>query len=134
MLGIFLAFVAIAAALLICLNADTLGKRLGVMDHPDNDRKNHTKATPLVGGIGILLPLLIWLAGAFLSGVVGDKEVLSVLMLGAAGVGLVGFADDQTPITPLSRILMVLVFLGGGLFINKKNITESLTWGSFEPT
>src|SRR3979490_1097410 len=98
MFGIFLSFVAIAAALLICLNAETLGRRLRVMDHPDNERKNHSKATPLVGGRGILLPVLSVLAGASLSGVVGDRQVLSVLMIGATGVGLVGFADDQAPI------------------------------------
>jgi hypothetical protein len=39
MFGIFLAFVASATALLICLNAETLGRRLRVMDHPDNERK-----------------------------------------------------------------------------------------------
>jgi len=134
MFGIFLSFVAIAAALLICLNAETLGRRLRVMDHPDNERKNHSKATPLVGGMGILLPLLIWLAGASLSGVMGDKQVLSVLMIGAAGVGLVGFADDQAPITPLSRILLVLVYLSVVFLISPGLITEKLNWGSFEPT
>jgi UDP-GlcNAc:undecaprenyl-phosphate GlcNAc-1-phosphate transferase len=104
------------------------------MDHPDNERKNHSKATPLVGGIGILLPLLIWLTGALLSGVTGDRQVLSVLMIGAAGVGLVGFADDQAPITPLSRILLVLVFLGVVFLISPGLITQNLNWGSFEPT
>ena len=134
MLGIFLGFVAIAAALLICLNAETLGRRLGVMDHPDNQRKNHAKATPLVGGIGILLPLFIWLVGALLSGVVGDKQTLSVLMLGAAGVGLVGFADDQTPISPLSRILLLCVYLGAAFAFHPDLIAQNLNWGSFEPT
>jgi UDP-GlcNAc:undecaprenyl-phosphate GlcNAc-1-phosphate transferase len=134
MLGIFLAFVAAAAAVLICLNADTLGRRLGVMDHPDNDRKNHIKATPLVGGIGILLPLLIWLTGALLSGVGGDSGTLTVLMIGAAGVGLIGFADDQTPITALSRILLVLVFLGVAFVVAPELIAKGLNWGSFEPT
>ena len=134
MLGIFLAFVAVATALLVCLNAETLGRRFSVMDHPDTERKNHTEATPLVGGIGILLPLLIWLAGALLSGVVGDKQTLFVLMLGGAGVGLVGFADDQTPITPLSRILLVLVYLGVAFVISPDLIAKGLNWGSFEPT
>src|SRR5260221_11716674 len=128
---IFLAFVAIAAALLICLNADTLGRCLRVMDPPDNERKNHTRATPLVGGIGILLPLLIWLAGALLSGMVGDRQVLSVLMIGAAGVGLVGFADDQAPITPFSRTLLVLVYLALVFSISPGLITQTLNWGSF---
>src|SRR5258706_6468958 len=134
MLGIFLAFVAVATALLICLNAETLGRRLRVMDHPDSERKNHTISTPLVGGIGILLPLLIWLVGALLSGGGGDKQTLFVLMLGAAGVGLVGFADDQTPITALSRILLVLVYLAVTFVISPGLIAKGLNWGSFEPT
>src|SRR5258706_13863240 len=133
MLGIFLAFVAVATALLICLNAETLGRRLRVMDHPDNQRKNHSEATPLVGGIGILLPLLIWLVGALLSGVVDDKQTLSVLMLGAAGVGLVGFADDQSPISALSRILLVLVYLAVTFVVSPDLIAKGLNWGSFEP-
>jgi UDP-GlcNAc:undecaprenyl-phosphate GlcNAc-1-phosphate transferase len=134
MLEMFLAFVAVATALLVCLNAETLGRRLRVMDHPDSDRKCHIKATPLVGGIGILLPLLIWLVGVLVGGVVSDKQTLSVLMVGAAGVGLVGFADDQTPITALSRILLVLVYLAVTFVISPGLIATGLNWGSFEPT
>src|SRR5258706_1537376 len=132
MLGIFLAFVAVATALLICLNAETLGRRLRVMDHPDSERKNHTISTPLVGGIGILLPLLIWLVGALLSGVVGDKQPLFVLMLGAAGVGLVGFADDQTPITALSRLLLGLVYLVVPFVLSPSLIPKGFYYGMFE--
>src|SRR5258708_38261435 len=103
------------------------------MDQRNNERKNHAKTTQQVGGMGIVLSLLIWLAGALLSGMVGDKETLSVLMIGAAGVGLVGFADDQAPITPLSRILLVLVYLGVVFSISPGLITQNLNWGSFDP-
>ena len=130
----FLASIAVAASLLICMSAAALGRRLAVMDKPDSRRKNHPQETPLIGGIAILLPLLIWLYGALLSGVIGDAQALLLLMLCAAGVGLVGFADDQTPITPLSRILALLVFLGVALVIRPGLIAPSLNWGSFEPT
>jgi UDP-GlcNAc:undecaprenyl-phosphate GlcNAc-1-phosphate transferase len=134
MLGIFLACIAIAAALLICMNAEAVGRRLRVMDHPDNERKHHAKATPLVGGIAILLPLLIWLTGALVSGYVDGKQFLAVLMVGAAGVGLVGFADDQAPISPLTRILLLLVYLAVAFSLAPDLIVGSLNWGGFEPT
>ena len=134
MLSIFLGLIAAAAAVLICLNADTIGRRIGVMDHPDNQRKTHAKPTPLVGGIGILVSLLIWLSGALLSGALKSSPALAVLVLCAAGVGLVGFADDQRPISPLSRILFLLVFLGVAFVIEPALIAPTLNWGSFEPT
>jgi UDP-GlcNAc:undecaprenyl-phosphate GlcNAc-1-phosphate transferase len=130
----FLASMAGAASLLICVNAAAIGRRLAVMDKPDSRRKNHPQETPLVGGIAILLPLLIWLYGALFSGVMSDGQSLLLLMVCAAGVGLVGFADDQTPITPLSRILALLVFLGAAFVIRPGLIAPALNWGSFEPT
>jgi UDP-GlcNAc:undecaprenyl-phosphate/decaprenyl-phosphate GlcNAc-1-phosphate transferase len=134
MFDIFLALVALSAALLICLNAETIGRRLGVMDHPDNQRKTHAQPTPLVGGMGIILPLLIWLSGVLFSGMTSDTQPLTVLLLCAAGVGLVGFADDQAPISPLTRVLALLVFLGVALEVSPSLVAPSLNWGSFEPT
>jgi len=134
MFYIFLALVALSAALVICLNAEAIGRRLGVMDHPDNQRKTHDQPTPLVGGIGILLPLLIWIGGVLFSGIAENTQPLVVLMLCAAGVGLVGFADDQTPISPLTRVLALLVFLAVAIEVSPGLIAPSLNWGSFEPT
>jgi len=134
MLGIFLACLAIASALLICVNAEAIGQRLRVMDHPDNQRKHHAKATPLVGGIAILVPLLIWLIGALVSGYVDGKQFLGVLTVGAAGVGLVGFADDQSHISPLTRILLLLVYMAVAFSLAPELIVARLNWGSFEPT
>lgn len=134
MLIVFVDFIAIAAAWLICVNADAIGLRLRVMDHPDQARKNHPLPTPLVGGIGILVPLLIWLAGAMMSDYLKDQPFAAMLILCAAGVGLAGFADDQTSTTPLSRILALLVFLGVAITLAPGLIAGSLNWGSFEPT
>jgi UDP-GlcNAc:undecaprenyl-phosphate GlcNAc-1-phosphate transferase len=134
MLYVFMDAVASAAALVICLNAETVADRLGVVDLPDKDRKLHDKATPLVGGIAILISLLIWLSGAVLTHAVSDPQPLYMLLICASGVGLVGFADDQTPITPLSRILFLMVFLAAAFVITPRVIVDNLNWGSFEPT
>ena len=134
MLSIFLGLIAGASTLLICVNAETIGKRLHIMDRPDNRRKRHAKDTPLVGGVGILLPLLIWVMGALMTGLVADNGILAALMLCAVGVGLIGFADDQVSIRPLTRILFLLVFLALAFFIDRQLISSTLNWGSFDPT
>jgi UDP-GlcNAc:undecaprenyl-phosphate GlcNAc-1-phosphate transferase len=134
MLSIFLTLIAVFASISICVNAETIGRQIGVMDHPDSQRKTHAKPTPLVGGIGILVPLLVWLGGALASGALVLSPTVAVLMVCGAGVGLVGFADDQIPISPLSRILFLLVFLSAEFVIDPALIAPSLNWGSFEPT
>src|SRR5579884_3509714 len=85
MLIVFIDLIAFAAAWLICANADAIGRRLGVMDYPDEARKNHPRPSPLVGGIGILVPLLIWLAGALISGYLKEQQFAAMLILCAAG-------------------------------------------------
>ena len=53
---------SLALALLILSLAQPLGAALGVIDHPDTERKLHARPTPLIGGIAMMLPLLIWTA------------------------------------------------------------------------
>ena len=40
-------FGALVIALLILTNANIIGERLGIMDHPDTVRKRHAQPTPL---------------------------------------------------------------------------------------
>ena len=134
MVIVFIDIVAIAASWLICINANAIGRRLTVMDHPDSARKIHSVPTPLVGGIAILVPLLIWIAGAVTAGVFSDRQFAAMVALCASGVGLAGFADDQTNTTPLSRILALLVFLGVAMALTPDLAAHSLNWGSFDPT
>jgi UDP-GlcNAc:undecaprenyl-phosphate GlcNAc-1-phosphate transferase len=131
---LFLDLIVLVASLLICANAATIGRRLGAIDHPDQSRKRHGRATPLVGGIAILLPLLVWLIGVLLGHATGQIQILAMLLICVSAVGIVGFADDQTPTTPLSRILMLLVMLGAAFVIYPGLVASSLNWGSFEPT
>jgi UDP-GlcNAc:undecaprenyl-phosphate/decaprenyl-phosphate GlcNAc-1-phosphate transferase len=133
MFAIFTCVASIVVALLICWNADGIGRRLGVIDHPDNLRKTHAKKTPLVGGMAILLALLIWLCLMFASGEIADMRALVVLMLCSVGVGIVGFADDQAHMSPFSRIVLLCVYLAVALAVDPRLIAASLNWGSFGP-
>jgi UDP-GlcNAc:undecaprenyl-phosphate GlcNAc-1-phosphate transferase len=132
MLRLFLESIAVAAGVLLCVGARPLGERLGVMDHPNSDHKYHRHATPSVGGIAILVPLLLWLIGALAGGMLPDRGLQIALILCAAGVGTMGFADDQAPTSPLSRIILLIVFLGVAFVVAPELIANHLNWASFQ--
>jgi UDP-GlcNAc:undecaprenyl-phosphate GlcNAc-1-phosphate transferase len=125
MVSIALAFVASLLTALIAVPViSQIARRVGLVDHPDDKRKLHTDAIPLVGGIAIFLtvlvatPLVVWLTLEFqpqflgwsrsqLSWLLGDVagQVLSIhpqdypeilgLILGAGLLLAVGVLDDR---------------------------------------
>lgn len=133
-MSVLLLLVAVAIALLVCLNANTIGERLNVMAHPDMHRKRHTRPTPQVGGMAILLGFIAWLAISYYLDGQSEQPLLAAMLLCSAGVGLVGFEDDQHETSPLSRILLLLVFMGVAFAVDPRFITQTLNWGSFNPT
>ena len=126
--------VAVVIALAICSNADAVGKRLGVMAVPDQQRKRHACPTPQVGGIAILLGFVVWLVSEFFFDKSADRSLLLAILLCAAGLGVVGFEDDQHDTSPISRILLLLVFTGVASAVEPEFIARTLNWGSFSLT
>ena len=124
---------ALAATLVICVKAHALGVWLQVIAFPDGLRRRHAIATPQIGGVAILVAVTIWLVGVLLLGGGGaERPLLSALLFCGAGVGLVGFTDDQRHISPMSRIALLCVFCGIAATINPGLITRTLNWASFD--
>ncbi len=132
--GTAILFGALVVSLTILLNARTIGEALQVMDHPDTVRKKHAQVTPLVGGLAIMVPMVLWAAASLLwnSGI--DVRLLDVVLLCGAGATLIGYADDQTPTSPSSRLLSLFLLSGIAMVIDPELIPTQLNWGNFEPT
>jgi UDP-GlcNAc:undecaprenyl-phosphate GlcNAc-1-phosphate transferase len=87
-----------ATALTLTPLARSLGKRYGLVDHPDGCRKAHATSIPVVGGISILLSISP-VAGAALLRLASDDFAdhgtsYSALLLAALAICLIGVADD----------------------------------------
>jgi UDP-GlcNAc:undecaprenyl-phosphate GlcNAc-1-phosphate transferase len=129
-----LPFAALVPALAICLGAKPLGRALSVVDLPDGERKHHSGATPLVGGIAVIISLALWCAASYLTGGPYDWPLLQAILLCGTGVALVGFADDQSTTLPLARASSLVIFLLIAFAIDRNLIAPHLLWGSFAPT
>lgn len=82
-----------------------LANRLGVLDHPDDERKAHTSPVPYLGGVAIVLAfvaVIVTAAAVYRPyRVYGDLVV--VLAVGA-GLALVGLLDDLRGLSPFLRL------------------------------
>lgn len=77
--------------------------KCSVMDIP-NERSSHTVPTPRGGGVAIVCSFLIALPFLYVLGLI-EKNVLWALLLGGAGIALLGFLDDHGHIAARWRLL-----------------------------
>ena len=102
-----------------------LAIKFNIVDVPDNNRKIHTKATPLLGGLAVFLAFFITIfigRTHILSGNLEIRHWLGVLA-GGAFLMLGGFLDDKYNLKPKQQLLWpclaVLAVIIGGVEIEK---------------
>ncbi len=134
MMSQLLALAAFLTALVVCLGARPIGERFDVMAVPDNRRKRHAVPTPQVGGLAILSGLLVWMIGSLALSAPPANPLLISILLSAAGLGLVGFVDDQRDLSPPLRIMLLLTFMGIAFALDPNLISATLNWYSFAET
>ncbi len=91
-----------ALSVAICVFAERIGDYLGVIDAPDGKRKIHSRRTPLVGGLAVVLPLA--LAGVSLAINTGDVAFYGTLTAAIVAHFAIGFVDDHRGLPPLLRL------------------------------
>ena len=86
----------------ICSYAPSVGRFLGVMDQPDGARKLHDKATPLIGGLAVLVPTF---AISFLYCLVASKPLMLLAVVASAVVLVIGLIDDRASLSANWRVV-----------------------------
>jgi UDP-GlcNAc:undecaprenyl-phosphate/decaprenyl-phosphate GlcNAc-1-phosphate transferase len=123
-------FAAVVAAFVILINADVIGRTLDIMDHPDTIRKKHERVTPLVGGLAVMVPLVLWAAASLILDASNNVMLLNAVMLCGGGAGLVGYADDQSSTTPSSRLLAIFLLVATAIVVAPAIVPTQIHWGS----
>jgi UDP-GlcNAc:undecaprenyl-phosphate/decaprenyl-phosphate GlcNAc-1-phosphate transferase len=114
--------------LALCLFAGRLGNLLGVMDQPDGERKLHSQATPLMGGIAVMVPVV--LASMVFAYSTSYGPFYVTFAVATASVMLLGLIDDRKHIRPLIR-LAVSVIVGIAVIYTVPDINMTFLSFSF---
>lgn len=94
--------------------------RRGFVDHPNEERRIHSRPTPNVGGIAIALTtmasFLAWGSIAFPD--LSRRPEIQSMMLGGALIFVLGFIDDTRHLKAMTKfiaqvVIATIVFMGG---------------------
>jgi UDP-N-acetylmuramyl pentapeptide phosphotransferase/UDP-N-acetylglucosamine-1-phosphate transferase len=96
-----------------------ISKRYGIYDHPDEDRKIHTRKVSYLGGVGIVLGFFIAF-GTLSAEQIQPPPYVHVLWLIILGTFLLGLADDFFSLKPATRFLLQV--FGAGLLVYKSGL------------
>ncbi len=118
------------AALLVVPTCRSLAHLLGIVDHPDKERKLHTAPIALGGGISVFLSF----ATAFVATILIDRQFFDqlfgsvsnqwyVLFASAIAILLVGFVDDVWALRGRQKLLLqcliIACMVGSGTVIDR---------------
>jgi len=102
-----------ALTALLTRYAQPLCARLGLIDLPDA-RKLHKTATPLLGGLALLLAILpLGLLASALVWPASEMHSIVLMVLAIAAITAIGIADDRESLAPRWRVVLGFVVFGG---------------------
>lgn len=123
-MDVFLVAMTLSAgfALLVGWKANGLGNSLSLVDHPDpaGGRKRHDRATPLVGGIGALVPVfavLILLVQFDPLLAAAEQSSLIWITLASGAMFVVGLIDDRFELAARARLVIAVGTLAFALIM-----------------
>ena len=85
-----------------------ISKKLGLVDIPDNKRKDHAKITPLIGSLSIVIFLIFLLILNFFDNFITDKDFI-IIFISSIFVFLVGAIDDRINLSPFKKIILITI-------------------------
>ncbi|OGA02257.1 MAG: hypothetical protein A3H35_14255 [Betaproteobacteria bacterium RIFCSPLOWO2_02_FULL_62_17] len=123
---LLLAVIAFVATAIAIHWLRPLSEKIGLVDHPNDERKHHTTPTPLCGGLGIVAGLVVAL-------LLSPRELGGIgwpLMAASLPLVAVGLWDDIVEISTKIRIAaqilsaLLMVYLGHVVILHVGDIIE----------
>lgn len=128
----------VCAVSALCRFAPQIGQRFGLLDHP-GDLKQHSRATPLLGGLALfatllpLLPFFVVVSG----GEGGRVQSIGTIVVATIMVTVIGTLDDRKHMRPAVRFMLALVIFSLALVIEPQlviwRLQLSIARGPFLP-
>lgn len=125
-----IAFLSALACSAVCAPLVAIvARRLGVVDHPDGQRKLHALSVPLAGGPTVLISLCagmfatLWMYPTLLHSTYSDIRFLVSLGLAGGWIVILGILDDKIGLRGRQKLfgqfIAALIMLPSGIVIRK---------------
>lgn len=128
---ILLCILCAVATGFLCWFAEPICKSFKLLDIP-SDRKKHKKATPLMGGLVLILVILPLTIVA--STLPNDEHtrVMLVYVLATMGIAAIGIADDRHTLSARTRIVLTFLIFAIAAMMHKLYLVRVLSFSAPE--
>jgi len=105
---IFFLTISIIINIIVINYANDIAKLFGLLDKPNIGRKKHSKETPLIAGLSVLILLVLILISNFFFKFILDKDFI-IIFISSIAVFFVGVADDKLDLSALKKIFLITI-------------------------
>ena len=102
-----------------------LSFKIQLVDKPNSDRKIHTDATPLIGGLSIALTLLCTILLLYFENIKANSE-LNIIIGTSLVLMILGAIDDKKEVNPKAKLLIQMIC--AHVLISSNNLLSGLDW------
>jgi UDP-GlcNAc:undecaprenyl-phosphate/decaprenyl-phosphate GlcNAc-1-phosphate transferase len=110
-----------------------------ILDKPDKKRKFHLKATPLAGGIILMINLLIYflimsLSKEFLLNEVffSNSSELYIFIISSFIIFFIGIFDDKYNLTPNYKFLLLFIIITATLIFDQNLLISTISFSFYD--
>jgi UDP-GlcNAc:undecaprenyl-phosphate GlcNAc-1-phosphate transferase len=125
---VFLYFINTIVIFFLFINSNFVGKKLHLIDRPDNFRKKHLKPTPVVGGLFFFTFIFFYLLLDFNNihnlnlNIFFKQNIQKIFFLFSfLFIFFIGILDDRVDLRPLTKIILY-IFISYLLFLTIPDI------------
>lgn len=128
---ILLCILCAVATGFLCWFAEPICKSFKLLDIP-NDRKKHKKATPLMGGLVLILVILPLTVVASTLPNDDHTRIMLVYVLATMGIAAIGIADDRHTLSARTRIVLTFLIFAIAAMMHKLYLVRVLSFSAPE--
>ena len=128
---VFINVFLIIANIVFFSKADFLGRILKLIDKPDNVRKIHKIAVPVLGGISLVFTISVNLFIFYMLELISLKIFLTYF-IPIFSFFLIGLVDDYKNINPKIKLSFSVIFLGIFFLFFYEYVIFDLSFSSFD--
>ncbi|MEY4269311.1 MAG: undecaprenyl-phosphate alpha-N-acetylglucosaminyl 1-phosphate transferase [Pseudomonadota bacterium] len=126
---------ALVASELICRFALSLGTRFRLMDEPVEDRKIHTRPTPLVGGLVLLavfVPILPMIMVLYEPPGTGNRT-MTIVAVCTLVCAMLGMADDRHSLSARVRLWATVLLFASAIALDPRFLIGAFYFTGMAP-
>lgn len=126
-LVLVLCLISAVFSAVICAYADQLGRKFGLIDHPDGSLKRHVEGVPLIGGLALLIPSLS--ISLFYFTQLNTAPYMLIIIAATAATMVLGVIDDKIGLSARIRFIALAIIVFAVFVLDPLSILNAFRFG-----